>query len=631
MLAEEDDRGSLEKKQEELYARGGIAHHVIRKVFTPHHSNSAHTWKKDSFTIPPKPHKHVRFAVLFFWISFIFFLVAGGVSAYLLFSGTRSVSTNRVIVTIQGPTSIAGGDTVPLLITITNRNTAPLTNATLLISFPPGTRSADNLLASFTRYSKKIGTIAPGATVKRQVKAVLFGGQGDVLPIHASIQFQTSGSNATFTKKASNSISIISTPLSVSIAAPASVVSGQSISIIATIRSNSTKPISGVVLHMTYPAGFTIIKSSPYATAGNFFIGTLTPNQTKIVKISGILIGQIGTQQSFKFSVGTAITASSGSIAVAYMTQTATIAFTQPFIATILTINNGSVNTTTLMPGTTSNISVAWTNTLTVPITNARIAVVVGGNALDRSSIKSTNGKYQSANHTIVFSRDTNPSLANLPPGAQGTGTFTFNTLPVASTTVGNIYHPIVTLSTLVAGEYPGQSTTIGTTTTSSIQKIKIGTLLTLHTYVLHAKGPFANTGPIPPVANIPTTYTIVWSVHNTLNDVGGATISANLPTDVQFVGHVSSNYGAVTYNKGTHAVSWSIGNISSNTTRTAMFQVSITPSTNEKGTAPILLNTTTGTAFDRFAQINVSTIANSVTTYLTHNPQYGINSGIVQ
>ncbi len=632
----QDDRSSLEKAREELYSVRGNTRAGESATEPPEPRRSAGApvataWENDTFTTRPKPHKHVRFAILFFWVALTFFLVAGGVSAYLLFSGTRSVSTARVILTMQGPTSVAAGDTVSLLVTITNRNIVPLKNVKLSLVFPKGTRSPSNVLSPLVRSSENVGTIAPGETIKKQIKSVLFGGQGDSLPLRATIQFNAEGSNATFTKEASGAISIVSTPLSVSIDAPASVIPGQVMSIVATVRSNSTKPIRGTVLHAVYPAGFTVKKSSLPSLGGNFSIGTIAPGQTRVVHIKGVLFGKVGSQQAFHFTVGTATTASSGSIAIAYMTQAATVTFTQPFIATIMTVNGGAIGNTALMPGTNVTVSVAWMNTLTVPVTNARIAVELGGDALIPSSVKSQTGQYQSSTHTVVFSRDTNLALSQFPPGAQGTGTFTFQTLSVASTTSGGIYHPTITLRAVVSGEYPGQDISVGTTTAGMVQKLKLGTLLSLNAYALHATGPFANTGPVPPVANARTTYTIVWRVHDTLNDVGGATVSANLPTAVTFVGPVSPRDGSVIYNGSTHSVRWSIGNMSSNTTRIAMFQVALTPSTSVRGTAPSLLDPTTLTAFDRFAQITVSSLANAITTTLSHESQYDINSGVVR
>lgn len=638
-MKSEGDIGSLEETREELYATRGVVHNIEQENISTKQVPSVvapSRWRNDTNTIRIKPHKHVRLAILFFWIALAFFLVASGISAYLLFSGTRSVSTSRVELTVQGPTSVAAGDTVSLLITITNRNIVPLDNVKLSLVFPKGTRFASNVLTPLLRSSQNIGTIAPGETAKKQIKLILFGGQGDSLPLRVAIQFNAMGSNATFTKKTSDAISIISTPLSVSIDAPVSVIPGQAISLTATIRSNSTKPIIGAVLHAVYPSGFAVKKTSVPSLGGNFVIGTIVPGRTQIIHISGILAGQVGSQQAFQFTIGTATTASSGSIAVAYMTQTATVTFMQPFIATIMTVNGGSGNNTAIAPGTNVSVSVAWMNTLTVPITDARIAIFLGGNALASTSIKSSLGQYQSSTHSVVFSRDTNIALTQLLPGAQGTGVFTFQTLPVqilsaTSTATSNMYHPTVTLQAVVSGEYPGQDVSVGTTTISMTKKIKLSTLLLLDTYALHATGPFANFGPIPPRANVRTTYTIVLKVHNTLNDVGGATVSANLPTNVTFVGPVSPRDGSITYNSNTHSVNWSVGNISSNSTRTAMFQVAVTPSTTARGVVATLLERATITAFDRFTQTAVTSFASPVTSALSHESQYGLASGIVR
>ncbi len=632
-MSADDNFDSLEKARKRLYAPNKKPIFMEDTLSMRNATKEQHNWQseKPSLNIQ-KPHKHVRIALIFFWAALIFFIIATSSAAYLFLSGDRSVSINNVSVTMKGPTTIAGGDTVSLLLSVTNSNPAPIENVNMTLRFPTGTRSAVDMLTPLTNDTENLGTIAAGGSIERTVKVVLFGGQGDILTIPATLHFKTAGSNAVFVKHTSYAISVIATPLSVSVDAAPQTVPGQPFSLTATVRSNATKPIAGVVLRVDYPTGFVPTKTSISPVGTTFVLGTLAPGTTSIVHIIGTLAGQNGEQRAFRFTVGTADSASGTAIAVTYMTQTATVDITKPFLATTLNVNGSSASHTVITAQSHTSVSLVWVNTLKVPITNANIIVALSGAALDPSSVRVVRGQYQSSNQTIVFSRDTDASLAMLSPGAQGVGTFTFSTLPLTNTaSTSATGSPTITISVSVSGQRPGQGNVPETVTSSVTKTIKVATTLSLEAYATHSTGPFTNTGPIPPTPNQMTTYTIIWNAHNTTSDIAAATISANLPADVKFIGPTSSTNNQVVYNSGEHSLKWTIGNLAAGASRQTDFQVSFVPSTSQHGYAPVLVNPATFSAFDRFAQVTVSVTTNAVTTSLLHDSSYPAGSGTVQ
>ncbi len=627
MPPEDDTLSSLERARENLYSSNTKSRPIVDEMFIRSTKETPHAWKgKD--TKAKKSHRHVRIALWFFWVALTFFIIASSIAAYLIFSGDRSVSTTNVPITIQGPTSIAGGDTVSLQISIVNNNPATIKNVTLSLVFPRGTRSIANVLTPLSNDTEDLGSIAPGGHVERTVKAVLFGGQGDILTIASTLQFQTNGSNATFVMHKNYSLSVVATPLSVSVDAPAEVIAGAPFTLVATVRSNATTPLSGVVLRANYPIGFTPTHTSRSPVGNIFTLGTIAAGATSTVAITGILSGQKGEQRVMRFTVGTANSASGASMAVTYMTQQAAMTITQPFLATELSVNSGSADHAIMLPGTRANVSLTWINTLSVPITNANISVSLAGSALDTSSVNVSRGQYQSSNQMIVFNRDSNPSFASLAPGARGYVTFSFASLSSESASNTPSKSPNITLSVNVSGQYPGQGNTMQTNTVSLSKTIKVTTALAISAYALHTTGPFHNTGPIPPTANQLTTYTIVWNVHNTTNDVAGAVATANLPSDVQFIGPISSSNEAIVYDKNAHNVKWTIGDIAANTSTQAAFQVSLIPSTSQRSTSPPLVGPAAFSAFDRYAQVTLSQTIPAVTTNLSRDPVYGAQAG---
>lgn len=626
--APKDDLSSLARARERLYdpnARFEEAHDSLKHAGE---HGTPHTWGDEHVLAEThaRGKRHVRLAGIFFGFAVLFFVAAAGVAGYLFYYGTNTVSVNNVDIGIQGPTTIAAGDTVPLSLTITNRNPAAIDNATIEVDFPDSTRSADNLATPYPRYTENLGTIPSGQTVTRSVKAVVFGGAGQSITLPVSLSYETTGSNAVFVKKSTYALSISSTPLSVSVDTLAETVSGKPLTLTLTVRSNATVPLQNVVVEGAFPFGFQPTDSSVPMSGSSFLLGTMQPGDTKTITLTGSLTGQDSEQRVFHFTVGTANAAGETTPAIAYMTQDATVSIAAPFIATSLSINGVSAANPVVVPGQMQNVSLSYTNTLTTSVTNATVSVQVSGTSVDYGSIRTTSGFYQSSDHTIVFSRDTDPSLANLAPGASGIGSFTFNTLPPS----GTVESPQVVFTISVSGTRVGQANVPEQVSASQTESVKVATQVALVAQSLHASGPFPNTGPIPPHANTPTTYTIQWNAQDEGSAVAGGTVTAILPTYVTYTGQTTGS-GSITYDAASRMVTWNAGDLNQGGSAQAAFQVSFTPSTSQQGSAPVLAGQSAFTGYDRYAGVQVTSNAAPVTTETAGDPGYVPTDATVQ
>ena len=619
-----DDRSSLEAARERLYAPSAPA--AVPEHAAPDNAPHAlpHAWENP--VMKKTLHPHIRLAGLFFSGALLFFLVALGVAAYFLYFGGNSVSVNNVDVQMQGPTSIAGGDTMPLSLAITNKNPTALQNAQLEVDFPPGTRSADNLLQDYPRYTENLGTVAPGTTVTRTIRAVIFGAEGQQLTIPVSVTFGAQGSNATFVKKTSYALAISSAPLSVSVNAPMEAVSGQPLPLSFTVRSNASSPIENVVASMTLPFGYTLASSSVPVSGSSFMLGTLAPGESRTVELAGTLVATDGAARAFNVSVGTASAPSSSAIAISYMTQSAPITVAAPFIETTYAVNGDSSGNAVVAPGSTVVVSLNYLNTLATAVTNASISVQISGDAVDYNSVKSTTGFYQSTTHTITFDSGTSPALSSLSPGASGAGSFTFNTVPASA----GAKVPLITFTTSISGTRVGQANVPEQVTASSVASAKIVAMPSLAEATLHANGPFKNTGPIPPAPGTATTYTIEWRAAASGTALAGASVSATLPSYVTYTGQ-TSGAGSFSYDPNTRMVTWTAGDLTEGGTTVGDFQVSLLPSTSQKGSAPALTSPATLSAFDRYTQTNVTATADPATTETPGDPGYTATKAPVQ
>lgn len=619
--------------REQLYKNDAPSVDTDRILSSMKKNNVPHAWEH---TDVPAPTRHGRsFTVVFFFGALAFFVVAAAVSAYLLFSGGRSISTDHVAITLQGPTTVSGGDTVPLSILIENQNPTVIQGATLTIDFPDGTRSAENVLTPFTRYSDELGDIPSGGRMERSVKAVIFGAENQAISIPVTVQYHITGSTAEFVKTVNYKLMVSTSPLSISIDALSQVVSGQPFSFKVSVHSNATTPLSNVVLAagsenaLGYPFGFVAATSSVAASGFLYKLGTVAPGEHRDVTIRGTLTGTDGDSKVFHFTIGTLSDPNATDIGVAYTTQEATVNITKPFLATTLALNQSNAEPTIIGAGTPVTGTLTWTNTLATSIQDGEIDVTLSGAALDPSSIVTQNGFYRSSDNTIVFDRDTDSALRSIDPGATGTETFTFAAKP--SGAIVGLRNPVITLSLSMSGRRVNESQVPENVTASLVRTAQVASNLAFTSAAVRTAGPFGNSGPLPPVPGSVSTYTIQLAVRNTVNSIANGSVTFELPNWVTYAGVVSPGDGSLVYNDVTHTFTWKLGDLAPAASRATSFQISFTPSTSQSGTSPVLIGPQTLSGYDRFVKQNISVTAPAVTIQTVTDPAYKTGDGKVQ
>lgn len=622
----EDDTSSLERARERLYSTSDTTQNRI-PLAGPGDRTLPHAWATSALkSLANNGERHVRIAGIFFISAVAFFIVSLGVAGYFFYFGGNTVSVDKIRIETVGPNTIAGGDTLPISLSITNKNPATVENATLEIDFPNGTRSADDVQKDYPRYSEKLGKLSSGERVTRSVKAVLFGSAGQKITIPITVAYSTAGSNAVFVKKSFYVVDISSAPLSVSVETLSETVSNKPLTITLTVRSNATTPLSNIVLVGAFPFGFIPTASSIPLNNSTFLIGTLDPGESKTIVLTGTLTGQNKEQRVFRFTVGTANTPNNQTPAVTYMTQDAVVAIVAPFIDTIVTLNGDTKVDAIMTSGSYQNVTVSYTNTLPTNIANARVEIALSGTAIDYNSIQTSNGFYNSANRTIIFSKDTDPSLAQLAPGASGIGSFTFSTAPAGS----SVSSPTADLTISVSGTRIGQSNVAEEISSTLTRSYKVSTAVAFTTQSRYAGTALVNTGPIPPKAEQATSYAIVWNIVNKGSTIADGTVSATLPSYVSYTG-VTAGSGTFSYNEKSRLVTWSVGNLAQGASAQGIFQVSLLPSTSQKGKQPDLVGSASFTGYDRFAGVQITAKADPVTTETVGDPGYVVANGTVQ
>lgn len=616
----------LERMRKRLYAPKSVDS-IAPQSLPSSAPRAPERWASEAPVAPKGP--KISGTALFLGGSLAFFLLAAGVTTFMLFLGGRSVSGDKVEITIEGPTTVSGGEAVPLLVTVRNENPVAISGAVLRLTFPEGTGEAENPSVPLSFYEEELGDIAAGGTVRRTVRASFFGAEDQVFLIPITVEYVTASSNAVFTRDASYELVVSNAPVIVAITALSEVPSGQLMTMTLSVRSNATTPLGNVAVLAEYPFGFNERSAEPEREGGSYFVlGTLAPGEEREIRIGGFLSGQEGEERVFRFTAGSLKAEGSRSFAVAYTEKETTIAIAKPFLTVGLALDRSEEATIIAKAGQDIIAQLAWENALQSVVQDAKIEVKLSGDALDASDVEATNGFYRSSDRTVLFDKDSAAGLASLDPGEFGNGSFSFHTK--SGSAMSALRNPSITLDVSISGRRIGESRVPEQVSSTLKRVVKFQTDLTLFMRTMRTTGAFTNTGPWPPKVDQETTYTIELAAENTVNGVGGAKASMTLPSYVRFTGQVSPA-GSVTYNESTREVSWAIGDFAAGTTKKASFQVALLPSVSQKGTSPALVGDAVLRGFDRFVQKDAESRANSVDIQAFDDPAYNGSLGVVE
>ena len=572
----------------------------------------------------------------FFVFSLIFFVLTLAYASYVFFAGGNTVSNDNIDISIVGNNFSAGGEELPLIIGITNRNNISLDLADLVLEYPKG--SVGDLSSNTERLRQSLGTIPSGAVVNQNLKVVLFGEQGSTRPIKITLEYRVAGSNAIFVKDKLYEVNISSTPINLSVDAPLTISPNQDLNLNIKATLNSTKPVSKILVKLSYPVGFQFVKAKPAPSFGNniWNLGDLAPGSDYNIAISGQMVDVFdGEEKTFNVSSGSQSSTDKSLIDVNYNSIAHTVTIKKPFIEAVLFVNGVSKREYATDSKTPVNVQIRYTNNLDTKINDLQIQAKLSGNAFDRKTINAQQGYYDSATDTISWNKNFIDSFQELNPGDSGTVDFSVSPLSLFGTLGDIISDPSINLEVDISGK----QTSLGFATTelknSNSAIVRIISDVGFIAKALYYSGAFTNSGPIPPKVEKATTYTIVWTLSNTANSISNVKVNAVLPPWINFTDLVSPAGENLNYNASTKEVVWNVDRIPKGAginvaARTVSFQVSFSPSLSQVGKIPALINDAILTGHDDFAKVDMKVNKTSLTTHLGNDATFPVGGDIV-
>ncbi|HWA32228.1 MAG TPA: hypothetical protein VG694_02135 [Candidatus Paceibacterota bacterium] len=566
-----------------------------------------------------------------FIYSIIFFVLACGYAGYMFFDGGNTVSNNNIDISILGNSFASGGEELPLVVSITNKNSSALQSVDLVVEYPKGS-SENGSTDNTERFRQSIGDIPAGSVHNENIKVTLFGEQGSTRDIKVSIEYRVQGSNAIFVKEKDYAVSINSSPINLSVDAPDTITPNQEVTLNIKEVLNATSPSQGLLLKVDYPVGFQFESANPAPSYGNnaWSLGSLSPGAEEDISITGKMVDVFADEQkNFKISSGSQSANDNSSIDVVFDSVAHLITISKPFISAQLYINGQYASEYAAPSSQPISAEIHWANNLYTKIDDLQIVAKVSGNALNRKTINVLDGFYNSVDDTITWDKNFKNGFAEVNPGDSGSVTFTVS--PLTSSLGQIITNPVINVDVSISGKQPLEGEAVNQLKSSESKTVNIISDVNLAAKALYYSGAFTNTGPIPPKSAEETTYTVVWDVSNTSNSISNAKVSATLPPWVRFVGQTSPSTENVTYNDSTKTITWNVGSIDKGAGivgpgREVSFQIGFTPSLSQVGTSPVLVNDATLTGHDDFADTDVTVNKNSLSTRLPNDALFPPN-----
>jgi len=590
------------------------------------------TKKEDEVKLEEKFYMKTSMFKKFFIFSIVFFVLALGFALYMFLGGGNTVSNENIDISVLGNAFTAGGEELPLQIEIINKNNSPLELADLLIEYPKG--SSIDLSQDAERLRSSLGTIPAGGVRNENVKITLFGEQGSIKPIKISLEYRIQGSNAIFVKEKSYEVSISSAPINLLVDAPIEASPNQDFVLNIKSTLNATKTASKILVKLDYPVGFQFVSAKPAPSFGDnvWSLGDLSLGAERDISIVGKMVDVYdGEEKTFHVFCGSQSDSDKSSIGVVFNSLGHTVMIKRPFIEAKLYVNGVyqreyAVNTKTPIQG-----EIRWANNLETKINDLEIRAKILGNAVNRQTISAPRGFYNSSLNTIIWDKNSLSQFEEISPGDSGSVTFSLSPISLFSGTGGILSDPVVTIEVSIAGKQPLEGNAVKVLNNSESKIIRITSDVGLAGKAIYYSGPFTNTGSIPPKVEQETTYTVVWALSNTANNISKAKVNSSLPPWVNFVGAISPSNEDLTYNASTKEIVWNIGGIPKGTgisdgDREVSFQIVLTPSLSQVGTAPVIINDAVLTGHDDFANVDIRVNKASLNTRLSNDSLFPTN-----
>lgn len=570
-----------------------------------------------------------KFLIVVFVLLFIFVIGT-------IFWGRGSFSKAKIDLKINLPDDIASGKEITITVDYKNNNRVSLNSPVLTINYPSGAFTSEG--EEIFHDEKKLGAIIKKSGGSEQFKVRLVGNKGDVKNLTVRLDYQPQNINSRFENSATVRAEINSVLIGIKIEGPDKVIGSQDMSYIIEYDNKTDSDITNLKIEIEYPEDFKLQDSEPEPSQDKnniWQIDRLKAGEKKIISLEGVLSGEEGQSKNLKIAIGKM----EDDIFMQYsQAEFSTQIAPSPILILIKPVNHE--DECNLNAGEEVDYKIEFKNNTDVALQQFVLNVYLNDRIFDLKSVRSEKGFLDSRENIIVWSGSEIPKLKILEPNSIGEVSFSAKIkeeLPISSYNDKNFEAVVVAnIATLTVPDKFALDELV-------IEKelnCKINTKLDLASkvYYYEPRQGIYNTGLIPPKVNELTTYTVHWQIINTSNDAENVKVRTALPQGISWMNYYIKDIASsqVSYNERTKEVVWEINKVPSGTgiigsPYELVFQIGLTPSINQIGQTPIILNESTIEAKDTFTKIILNDSTSFIDTSLPDDSRIGYSEGRVR
>lgn len=631
---------SLEKLKKRLYKRGeGFEERSKEPGLREYIPHAPKNWpveipdeEIEEAINPTGRGSRSRMLMIVIW-AFLFIVAFGAAAFWYLFGGFGGISPKDIVLVIDGPREIQGGDLAEWKIFIENKSDKALELADLVFKYPDGSRPFGESGASSgnLRLRKDLGRVAPNSRTEKRFRAFIFGEEKAIIEAVASLEYRFEGSNVILARDEKLSTKITRSPATVSMTAPTALNSGDRFNLDIEFISEAKEILSGSVLEIEYPDTFTFIEATPRPFEGNskWSVGDLGPGERRTIRVTGILNSEVHAEETFRAYLGVFDNATR----MVFGSDAATITIARQFLDLSFRVTGQGGQAFKL--GESVGVDIIWKNNLPVAVENAVLKVVVTGKGFDSRTLRSEGGSFVALENAMRWSPVSYPAFAFVEPGEEGILRLSFNVpkfFDIRSAADSNFGVKLTGNFSVPENPLGFEGVDVSGERTTDL---KVETDMRLLREGFYYFSLLPGSGPLPPKVKEETVYTVVWSLTSLINDVKKVTVSAVLPQYMIWKEETIPKDAKVTYNKLNGKIEWQLEFLRAGTgilrpAEEVAFQVGFVPSDIDIGHSPIIISEVTVKGIDDFTGTEVSDNQPALTTDLRGDQKFRQGDGQV-
>jgi len=472
----------------------------------------------------------------------------------------------------------------------------------------------DNSLTedSRIRITQDLKDIYPGTEDFVKIKTRLLGKEDDLKVAKATLSYTPKNltvrydSNTTFTTKIDN------VPITLDFDLASKVEKGKDIQYSINYFSNIDYPLENLSLKIYSPSGFEFKSSVPTSLDGSEWkLPTLNKAQGGRVNIIGAILSDVNQPMNFSAELGMW---QAGNFIVVKQANME-VQVIQPQLLITQQVNGSASYVAS--PGETLHYQIFFRNIGSSPFDNLYMVAKLDGAALDLPTMQASGGQVNG--NMIIWDYRQMSQLEHL--GVQQEGEIDFSVKVKGDWS----YSGVDDSGAIISDE-------INISQITQKFTIKVNSGLAISQTAFYKNSEIENSGPIPPKAGQATTYTITWDISNYISDTKNVKVKAKLPQNVTLTGKIMppDESSKFSFDSASREIVWSAGDILAGTgvrgdPYTISFQVSLTPSSSQKGSTASLIGQVQITGENQFTNTIITAQDAGVNTSL---PDDFVNSG---